>query len=122
MSEWTSEELAEMGALFFRRQRVRCPRCLAAVEGRSHGSLGRVTEDVDFSCKRCGLRATYCTRHLEAMRLHWTHTQRLAIVDSYFEHKAARCPVDGALLHFLAARGGPLPRPDDSGDSESAPL
>jgi len=103
MVEWSNEEIEMMGQADFQGKSNRCPRCSGPVETRRIASAGRATEDVMLWCRRCGARGTYSTAHLEAMKLKWTHAEKIRIVEQYWANSYARCPRDNSRLEIIEA-------------------
>jgi serine/threonine protein kinase len=104
MSEWSDKEIEDMGRAEFQGRPIRCPRCSGPVDARRKGGIGRPTEDVILRCKRCGTDGKYSTAHLAAMKLTWTHSEKVKIVEQYWAHQYAYCPKDSARLLIIESR------------------
>ena len=102
---FTESELTRIADEHFQGYDPPCPRCNSTkLTVHRTKSLGQKTATLLVHCRRCGEDGTYSTAHLAAMDLEWNRTQKLKIVDDYWQNGIAKCPNDNTVLDVSEIR------------------
>ena len=108
---WSEAQVASLAEAYFREGSARCPGDNTPLKVEKLQYVGRKTADLFLHCRRCGTSATWGNKEPTSGAGVWPAAARKLIVDSYWEHGYANCPVDGANLTVhesrqLGSKGG----------------